>query len=537
MKNYLFSLLSLSIFIVFSCHAEIIRLKNGKTIKANIIEKTDKYIRIDFYGSKLTYYTEDIESIDKNDSENKQGKRGLSQTETIDIKSNTIDIERIHSMLKNMGYSQQNQSDIEKQLILFLNKIDFSQLKKKVDAGKHASLQLKRASSEISKLIRQQGYLNIQSPPPLINLLSSTIDKDNILSVIEENKISTQDKKRFEYTMISCGLSQLGSIVLNLLGVKVRIAYSPGHVFNCIPLDENRIFFADFATQVFETINISQYYKLEGKYWVLKERNRISPKQIQIIRQRWDTENQVRGQKELLNLVYPRIYISNGYSAIPAIYFSIGNAYYFYKNDRRRAVANYNLALKIDPDLADVYINRGIIYNNEGNFEQAIIDFGIALSIDPDLTEAYYNRGLAYYRKGDIKQAIADFTHVIKINPDCSIAYVGRGSAYSHEGNFEQAIIDFGIALSIDPDLTEAYYNRGLAYCRKGDPEHGIADYTYALQLNPSYVQIYYNRALAYFQKGDYTSAWEDVHKVQKAKLKIPPEFMQMLRNASGRDN
>lgn len=45
-------------------YAETIVLKSGKTIEGKIIEKTDEYIKIDFFGVALTYYLSDIESID-----------------------------------------------------------------------------------------------------------------------------------------------------------------------------------------------------------------------------------------------------------------------------------------------------------------------------------------------------------------------------------------------------------------------------------------------------------------------------------------
>lgn len=44
--------------------AETIILKTGERIEGKIIEETDKYIKIDFYGMALPYYFEDIESID-----------------------------------------------------------------------------------------------------------------------------------------------------------------------------------------------------------------------------------------------------------------------------------------------------------------------------------------------------------------------------------------------------------------------------------------------------------------------------------------
>ena len=44
--------------------AETIVLKSGKSVEGKLIEKTDKYIKIDFMGVPLTYFFDEIESID-----------------------------------------------------------------------------------------------------------------------------------------------------------------------------------------------------------------------------------------------------------------------------------------------------------------------------------------------------------------------------------------------------------------------------------------------------------------------------------------
>jgi tetratricopeptide (TPR) repeat protein len=45
-------------------YAETIVFKSGKTIESKLIEKTDKYIKIDFQGTPLTYFLDEIKSID-----------------------------------------------------------------------------------------------------------------------------------------------------------------------------------------------------------------------------------------------------------------------------------------------------------------------------------------------------------------------------------------------------------------------------------------------------------------------------------------
>lgn len=49
---------------VSSTYAVTIVLKSGKTVEGKLIEKTDKYIKIDFQGLPLTYFLDEIENID-----------------------------------------------------------------------------------------------------------------------------------------------------------------------------------------------------------------------------------------------------------------------------------------------------------------------------------------------------------------------------------------------------------------------------------------------------------------------------------------
>jgi hypothetical protein len=61
MKNTIFLIFSL--FLISICNAETVYLKNGKSVSGRILEKTDKYIKIDFQGVPLTYWLDEVSSI------------------------------------------------------------------------------------------------------------------------------------------------------------------------------------------------------------------------------------------------------------------------------------------------------------------------------------------------------------------------------------------------------------------------------------------------------------------------------------------
>jgi tetratricopeptide (TPR) repeat protein len=87
------------------------------------------------------------------------------------------------------------------------------------------------------------------------------------------------------------------------------------------------------------------------------------------------------------------------------------------KGDYDRAIADYNQALRIDPQNAWAYNNRGIAWRNKGDYDRAIADYNQALRIDPQNAWAYNNRGIARRNKGDYDRAIADSNQALTINP------------------------------------------------------------------------------------------------------------------------
>src|ERR1700728_1895285 len=79
--------------------------------------------------------------------------------------------------------------------------------------------------------------------------------------------------------------------------------------------------------------------------------------------------------------------------------------------------------------LASLYFNRGIEYaakgdDNRGNAyhakgddDRAIADYTVAIRLDPKNAYTYNNRGSAYKGKGDLDRAIADYSETIRLNP------------------------------------------------------------------------------------------------------------------------
>jgi tetratricopeptide (TPR) repeat protein len=118
------------------------------------------------------------------------------------------------------------------------------------------------------------------------------------------------------------------------------------------------------------------------------------------------------------------------------------------------------------PD-AEAYVKRGEVSAGAHKYDQAIADYNMAIRLRPDYAEAYNDRGHAYHWKGSNRdRAVADFTRAIELRPNYPTAYNNRGVVYMAGGDAARGISDFDRALELNPTFRNAYINRGNARLR-----------------------------------------------------------------------
>ncbi len=92
-------------------------------------------------------------------------------------------------------------------------------------------------------------------------------------------------------------------------------------------------------------------------------------------------------------------------------------------------LAAINQAIDLAPR-ALWYVIRAKYYFLQQKYELALADFNKALEINPNLAEAYLGRGGIYYYQQKDELALADFNKALEINPNLAEAYLGRGGIY-----------------------------------------------------------------------------------------------------------
>jgi len=64
---------------------------------------------------------------------------------------------------------------------------------------------------------------------------------------------------------------------------------------------------------------------------------------------------------------------------------------------------------------AKFYLKRGIVSYRDGDLPAAIADFDLAIQLDPNFEDAYINQGIAWYHMGSFDRAFDDIAQAVRI--------------------------------------------------------------------------------------------------------------------------
>ena len=83
------------------------------------------------------------------------------------------------------------------------------------------------------------------------------------------------------------------------------------------------------------------------------------------------------------------------------------------------SLADYDAALALNPNMADIYIDRGSALMRAARYEEARVSFDKAVSLGGANTYmAYFNRAMAEEKAGSVASAYQDYKQAVALAPD-----------------------------------------------------------------------------------------------------------------------
>src|ERR1022692_4505098 len=103
----------------------------------------------------------------------------------------------------------------------------------------------------------------------------------------------------------------------------------------------------------------------------------------------------------------------------------------------QKAAADAAPAVQEEELTAQQWFERGFA---AADLDEKLRFYSEAIRLKPDYASAFYNRGNARSAKGDVEGALQDYSEAIRLKPDHAGAFYNRGNARSAKGDVEGAL-------------------------------------------------------------------------------------------------
>jgi tetratricopeptide (TPR) repeat protein len=155
------------------------------------------------------------------------------------------------------------------------------------------------------------------------------------------------------------------------------------------------------------------------------------------------------------------------------------------------------------PKAARLYIARGILYIQMGQFEKGQSDFEAADRLDPGQASAAVAEGLAQMQSSNLDQALKTVETELKAHPNDAFLHYLKAEIISQGGpavgtpEFNEAVKSASRAVQLQPDFPLARNVLGNLYLQSGQTERAIEQCRAVLRENPNDQIAVYHLLLA----------------------------------------
>ena len=230
-------------------------------------------------------------------------------------------------------------------------------------------------------------------------------------------------------------------------------------------------------------------------------------------------------------------------------------------------------SVRNDAERAKAYSTRGVAYSEKARysrafklipaeeyqrlFDLAVKDHDEAVRLNPDSAETYFNRGQAYYDRGSLDLmdqkdgkpwfdvAAANFQKATEKDPKNDLAFDRLGLTHEANGEADKAIRDYTQEMALNPfgkqRLADAYCVRGFHLQQEKRYAAAVVEYQKSIEFGTADDDVCpyqpYDSLIAFYttEMRQYDRAWDFVHRARKSGVRIQPELLDKLKKNSGR--
>ena len=146
-------------------------------------------------------------------------------------------------------------------------------------------------------------------------------------------------------------------------------------------------------------------------------------------------------------------------------------------------------AMNVEGD-AHTHYRLGYVYEKKGLPINAIAAYEKALTLDPDIKWARFNLASLYARSGEYNRAVAGYGEFIRRFPEVTRARLALGNVHLRTGRYAEAIAAYeGLLGTKDADAADLYGRLGYAHAQVGQLEQAAVAYEKLAAAKPDSLQ------------------------------------------------
>merc|ERR1740128_44599 len=189
--------------------------------------------------------------------------------------------------------------------------------------------------------------------------------------------------------------------------------------------------------------------------------------------------------------------------------------------DAEQSFADFDLALTVDPESADVFMNRGQVRLLVDKFDESVSDLNQACQLRPDFALAHVQKlytdflgAQATGNQDSIKIAMDGFAGAVEKFPTCVEAYALYAKVLQERYDLERADTMYAKGMEINPKNGSLMIHRALLKLqRDGDVKHTLDQINLAVQIDDKNEFAYETLAQLELQRENYEEAVANFNK------------------------
>ncbi|MDX2221192.1 MAG: tetratricopeptide repeat protein [Rhodospirillaceae bacterium] len=174
------------------------------------------------------------------------------------------------------------------------------------------------------------------------------------------------------------------------------------------------------------------------------------------------------------------------------------------------AEAGYRKAMALNPNVALVYNNLGVLMYSRGKHEDAIALQKKAQALDPRNSMSFNNMGVALNKLERLPEALAAFEQAMKLAPDDPEPLNNYGETLSKLSRFAEGEAVLRRVLAARPNHIEAHTNMGTALWGLGRLDEAADSFRRVIALKPDVAMAHKNLGMVLLLQGHLAQGWRE---------------------------